>query len=185
MRWQILKQLPPYRSCVECYVSILNRCVDSRYQFYLYGTDLNSCTSLFKYTTVNVINKIAIEVGFMAAYDLDEETSANIFNNNNNNSEFWCDNLRISSIFVSILERNMSLTEEYLIRDRFCPQFYYHYREDISFHREVFCRTYLFQHVGCGNLFWVLRDFFLWDFFVWNQGKQKGYTDSFWRTDKA
>lgn len=42
-----------------------------------------------KYTTVNVINKISIVVTFMAANDLDEETSANIFNNNNNhNSEF-------------------------------------------------------------------------------------------------
>jgi len=45
--------------------------------------------SSFKYTTVNVINKITIVVAFMAANDLDEETSANIFNNNNNhNSEF-------------------------------------------------------------------------------------------------
>ena len=43
-----------------------------------------------------------------------------------------------------------------LVRDGFRPQFYYHCRGDISFHREGFCRTYLFQHArrfSCGNLF--------------------------------
>ena len=35
-----------------------------------------------------------------------------------------------------------------------------------------------------GNLFWVLREFFSWDFFVLNQGKQKGY-NSFWWSDKS
>ena len=38
-----------------------------------------------------------------------------------------CDNFRISSIFVLILERNMSLSRnisENLVRDGFRPQFY-------------------------------------------------------------
>ena len=42
----------------------------------------------------------------------------------------------------------MSLIEEYGFR----PQFYYHNRGHVFFHRGRFCRTYLFQHVGCGNL---------------------------------
>ena len=58
---------------------------------------------------------------------------------------------------------------------RFRPQFYYDYRGDTCFHREGFCLTYLFQHVGCGNPFWVLRElnFLLRYFFVLKIGKQK------------
>ena len=44
--------------------------------------------------------------------------------------------------------------------------------------------SHLFQHVGCDNLFWVLRELFSWDFFVLNIGKQKGY-NSFWWSDKS
>ena len=84
------------------------------------------------------------------------------------------DNFRISSIFNSILKRNVSHRGISLVTDEFRPQFYYHYRGDISFHRKGFRRTYQLQHVGCGNLFWVLREFFSWDFFVLNQGKQRG-----------
>ena len=72
------------------------------------------------------------------------------------------------------MKRNVSHRGISLVRDEFPPQFYYHYRGDISFPREGFRRTYLLQHVGCGNLFWVLREFFSWDFFVLNQGKQRG-----------
>ena len=39
------------------------------------------------------------------------------------------------------------------------------------------------MHVSCGNLFWLLREFFLWNFVVLNLGKQKGY-NSFWWSDK-
>ena len=51
--------------------------------------------------------------------------------------------------------------------------------------REGFCRTYLFQHVVCGNLFWgVTRVILLRAFFVLNLGKQKG-CNSFWWSDKS
>ena len=79
---------------------------------------------------------------------------------------------------ICLSSRNIS---DNLARDGFRPQFYYQYRGDISFLREGFCRTYLFQHVGCGNLFLVLREFFSWDFFVLNQGKQKGYNSFWWQ----
>ena len=71
---------------------------------------------------------------------------------------------------VCLPSRNIS---DNLVRDGFRPQFWTTTEGTYPFIERDFV-VLTCRYVGCGNLFWVLREFFAWDFFVLNQGKQKG-----------
>ena len=49
---------------------------------------------------------------------------------------------------ICLSSKNISDNLVRQVRDGFPPQFYYHYRRNISFHQEGFCRIYPFQDVG-------------------------------------
>ena len=78
--------------------------------------------------------------------------------------------------------RNIS---DNLVRDGFRPQICYHYRGQILFHREGFCRTYLFQQAGCGNVFLIYEKSSQGFFFVLNIGKQKSESLTIFSSSKS